>query len=87
MTNQQRLRRLIERTGITLDRAAKIIAEASQRPCSWRSVQAWLCDPALKSARPCPDWAIKTLFSQLDMLGVLHEHDRHLGLPGQDDLQ
>lgn len=45
------------------------------------------CDPSLKSARPCPDWAIEALFSQLDASGLLHEHDRHLGLSVRGDIQ
>jgi len=67
-TNQEKLASLIERAGITRTEAAKYIAEETKRPCSWRSVQSWLADPSLASARGCPDWAITNLETRLRRL-------------------
>lgn len=64
-TNQDKLASLIERAGITRADAAQYIAEETKRPCSWRSVQSWLADPSLPSARGCPDWAISNLEARL----------------------
>jgi hypothetical protein len=65
MTNQDKLRDLCSRAAITQEDAANLIAEHTKRPCSVRSVRAWLADPSKTSARPCPDWAVLALESKL----------------------
>lgn len=71
MTNRDKLLDLIAKAGITRERAAQAIAEETKRPCSWRAVQSWVADPALKSARPCPDWAINALETRLKFLALI----------------
>lgn len=60
-SNRERFAQLIEETGMTRKEVADYLAQETRRPCSWRSVHAWLADPGLMSARPCPDWAIQLL--------------------------
>lgn len=71
MTNREKLLNMLTRAGITRERAAQAIAEETKRPCSWRAVQSWVADPALKSARACPDWAINALDARLRFLGLI----------------
>ncbi|MCZ2115220.1 MAG: hypothetical protein LC131_15535 [Anaerolineae bacterium] len=71
MTNRDKLAALIERANITRAEAARYIAEETKRPCSWRAVQSWLADPALPSARECPDWAIANLTTKLKRLKII----------------
>lgn len=71
MTNRDKLAALIERANITRAEAAQYIAEETKRPCSWRAVQSWLADPALPSARECPDWAIANLTAKLKRLKII----------------
>lgn len=70
-TNQEKLATLIECAGITRIVAAQYIAEETKRPCSWRAVQSWLTDPALPSARGCPDWAVINLEIRLKNLKLI----------------
>jgi len=60
-TNQTQLKSLIASRNYTQAQVAQLLSEHTGRPCSLRSVQAWLADPALPSARPCPEWAIRVL--------------------------
>lgn len=69
MSNQETLRSLLERASITQAEAAGLIAEETKRPCSVRSVRAWLADESLLSSRPCPDWALTALKSNLSKKG------------------
>ncbi|EMA2592567.1 hypothetical protein [Pseudomonas aeruginosa] len=71
MNNQASFRSLIEKTDITQAEAAKMIAEETKRPCSVRSVRAWLAEAELQSARPCPEWAVQALESRLRTLGKI----------------
>ena len=71
MTNREQLTALIQQANITREEAAQHIAEETKRPCSWRTVQAWLADPALASARKCPDWAIDVLQQRLKRLKII----------------
>lgn len=71
MTNREKLLDLMSRAGITRERAAQAIAEETKRPCSWRAIQAWVANPALKSARTCPDWAINALEARLRFLHLI----------------
>lgn len=71
MTNRDKLAALIEQAKITRAEAARYIAEETKRPCSWRAVQSWLADPALPSARECPDWAIANLTAKLKRLKII----------------
>lgn len=59
--NRVRLRQLIAQTGMTQSAAAAAITRASDTNVSARALRAWLADPRLPSARPCPGWAIKFL--------------------------
>jgi len=68
VTNQDKFLALIEQANITRAEAAQFIAEETKRPCSWRTVQSWLADPSLSSARGCPDWAIANLEAHLKYL-------------------
>ena len=45
--------------------AAELIAEQTGRPCSMRTVRAWLNDPESSSWRPCPDWAVLALETKI----------------------
>lgn len=64
-TYQAWLAWLIYAAGITQADAAALIAKQTGRPCSPRSVRAWLADPALDSASPCPEWAVTALRRKL----------------------
>jgi len=68
MTNQKKFRDLCQKAEITQEKAAQLIAEQTMRPCSLRTVRAWLADPKLPSARPCPDWALLALETKLKVL-------------------
>jgi hypothetical protein len=69
--NRDKLAALIKRANITRAEAAQHIADETKRPCSWRTVQAWLAEPELASSRACPDWAIKVLTERLKAAGVI----------------
>jgi hypothetical protein len=69
MSNQEKLVKLIEAAKITRKEAAIYISDETKRPCSWRTVQSWLANPSLSSARPCPDWVVKNLEARLKYLG------------------
>jgi hypothetical protein len=71
VTNRDQLAGLIQRAEITRAQAAQYIAEETKRPCSWRTVQAWLADPELTSSRACPDWAITNLTDRLKGLKII----------------
>jgi hypothetical protein len=66
MTNREQLRHFLECADISQLRAAELLAAQMQRPCSVRTIRAWLADPTLPSARPCPDWALTLLRTILD---------------------
>jgi len=71
VTNRDQLAALIKRANITRAEAAQHIADETKRPCSWRTVQAWLADPVLDSSRACPDWAITVLTARLKSLKII----------------
>jgi hypothetical protein len=56
---------LIEQSGVTQAQAAELIAQETKRPCSVRSVRAWLAASDKSSARPCPTWAVSALETRL----------------------
>lgn len=58
---QQQFRDLLKQHDLTQAKAADLIAKVTMRPCSPRTVRAWLSSSDLPSARPCPDWAVKAL--------------------------
>jgi hypothetical protein len=68
MTNQEKLKNLLSDADITQAQAAEYIAISTRRPCSARSVRAWLAEPDLPSARACPDYAIQNLEAHLKFL-------------------
>jgi hypothetical protein len=68
MTNREKYLRLLEQASVTQVDSAGLIAEQTQRPCSPRTVRAWLTDPTTPSARPCPDWAVDALERRLKKL-------------------
>ncbi len=61
MSNEAKLKQLIEQAGITQLRASELITAQTTVPCSVRSVRAWLTDKDNASARTCPDWAVNAL--------------------------
>lgn len=61
MDNQAKLQAIIAENGYTQLQVAQILEARTERPCSLRTVQAWLANPGLASARACPDWAIRAL--------------------------
>lgn len=65
MSNQEKLRNLLAKGSVTQTEAAALIAEETKRPCSVRSVRAWLADASLPSSRTCPDWALQALEARL----------------------
>ena len=71
MTNRDKHAALLQRANITRADAARYIAEETKRPCSWRAVQSWLADPALPSARECPDWVAMNLTVKLKRLKLI----------------
>jgi len=71
MTNQAKFKALLDKSEITQERAAQLIAEQTMRPCSVRSVRSWLADPELPSARGCPEWAVLALETRLKLLKML----------------
>lgn len=64
LDNQTKLQTIITENGYTQLQVAHILEARTGRPCSLRTVQAWLANPDLASARACPDWAIRALNSQ-----------------------
>jgi hypothetical protein len=59
--NQSQLQAIIAKNGYTQLQVSQILEVRTGRPCRLRTVQAWLANPDLPSARACPDWAINTL--------------------------
>lgn len=59
--NQTQLQAIIVKHGYTQLQVSQILEARTGRPCSLRTVQAWLANPDLPSARACPDWAINAL--------------------------
>jgi hypothetical protein len=68
MTNRERFLQLLAQAGVTQVASAELIAKQTQRPCSPRTVRAWLASPETSSARPCPDWAVEALERRLKTL-------------------
>ncbi|MNR15759.1 hypothetical protein D3C85_1323150 [compost metagenome] len=62
---------LIEQSGVTQAQAAELIAQETKRPCSVRSVRAWLAAPDKSSARTCPAWAVNALETRLLFLKII----------------
>jgi hypothetical protein len=62
---QNQLRVLLDQHNLTQAAAAEAIAKVTMRPCSQRTVRAWLASATLPSARPCPEWAVKALAKAL----------------------
>lgn len=61
MTNREKFLALLADAGITQVQSAELIAAQTQRPCSARTVRAWLAADDTPSSRPCPDWAVEAL--------------------------
>lgn len=58
---------LIRRHEISLIKAAQLIEATTARPCGYRTVKSWMANPELvKSARPCPNWAVAALKKALE---------------------
>lgn len=64
-SNSEKFRALCEEADITQAKASEMIAQHTKRPCSVRSVRAWLTDQSKPSARPCPVWAVDALETAL----------------------
>ena len=63
--NAERFELLRGDAKLTQKQAAELIAEQTGRPCSMRTVRAWLIDPESSSWRPCPDWAVLALETKI----------------------
>lgn len=61
MDNQIQLQAIIAKNGYTQLQVSQILESRTGRPCSLRTVQAWLANPDLPSARTCQDWVIRAL--------------------------
>lgn len=61
LENREKFKSILEDKSITQQNAAILIAEYTKRPCSVRTIRAWLNDPNKPSSRPCPDWALDAL--------------------------
>jgi phage I-like protein len=59
--NQEELREIIEKLGITQAQAAELITKDTLRKVSTRTVKMWLAASTAKTARPCPIWAVIAL--------------------------
>ncbi|MFM2083199.1 MAG: hypothetical protein RLY95_17 [Pseudomonadota bacterium] len=70
-SNREKLKELIAKGNITQSKAAVLIAEETKRPCSDRSVRAWLADEGTPSARHCQDWVIHTLEARMRFLKLI----------------
>jgi len=71
MYPKEKLLWLIEQSGVTQARAAELIAQETKRPCSVRSVRAWLAASDKSSARTCPAWAVIALEARLLFLKMI----------------
>lgn len=63
--NRARLAALMESGKLDTAAVAEILTAQTKRPCSRRTVQAWLSEPDKPSARSCPDWAVELLEAKL----------------------
>lgn len=68
MDNRARYLHLLGVHGITQAKSAVLITAVTQRPCSERTVRAWLNDPDKPSSRPCPDWAVRAIEKAIDYM-------------------
>jgi NADPH-dependent 7-cyano-7-deazaguanine reductase QueF len=59
--NKTRFLAILKNHGITQAQSAVMIAAATQRHCSDRTVRSWLNNSKSGKVRPCPDYAIKGL--------------------------
>ena len=59
--NRERLIELMLASRLDTSDVARILSEQTMRPCSRRTVQAWLSEPEKPSSRPCPEWAVTVL--------------------------
>jgi hypothetical protein len=78
LENRDRYRALLERASITQAESARLLDERVKKnntgqTCSDRTVRSWLADPALPSARPCPDWAVNLLHEILVKKKLIEE--------------
>ncbi|MNC30506.1 hypothetical protein D3C75_787920 [compost metagenome] len=71
MYSKDKLLWLIDKSGVTQAQAAELIAQETKRPCSARSVRAWLADSEKTSARTCPAWAVNALETRLRFLKMI----------------
>lgn len=64
--NRSAFRALLLAHDRSLKDSADLIGRYTGRPCSYRTVKAWMADPAeAATARPCPDWAVEALRAAL----------------------
>lgn len=68
MTNQEKYLALLAESRVSQVESATLIAVQTQRPCSPRTVRAWLASAEVPSARHCPDWAVEALERRLKKL-------------------
>jgi hypothetical protein len=73
MNQTQRLRRLIEKAGITQKQAALYIAQETKRPFSLRALSAWLADDSIQNKRTAQKWGVDALEARLRLKKELEQ--------------
>lgn len=75
MNQTQRLRRLIEKAGITQKQAALYIAQETKRPFSLRALSAWLADDSIQNKRTAQKWGVDALEARLRLKKELEQKE------------
>lgn len=61
MDNKTKLKKLMNERKLSACDVAEIIKTKTFRPCSERTVRAWLADKESPNSRTCHDWVIQLL--------------------------
>jgi hypothetical protein len=67
MNQTERLRLLIEKSGITQKQAALYIAQETKRPFALRTLSAWLADSTIQNKRNAQKWGVDALEARLKL--------------------
>lgn len=63
--NKCHLRQIMKEEKLDTLGVADLLKRSMHREFSVRTIQAWAADESKKSSRPCPDWVIENLRSEL----------------------
>lgn len=88
LKNRDRLLWLMHETGWKYRDIAQNLEKQTGRPCSERTVRAWLDVPESRHARTCQDWVINQLCAWLELHGqvdVVHRMPRTSSRVGLQD--